>query len=76
MCYEFFKLHGIKKQQSARKEIQNFLKQTFDVSIKTFCYVFAISFKENLKEKFFRNDSSFISNFINGKTNTIPTIQI
>ena len=53
MCYEFFKLHGIKKQQSARKEIQNFLKQTFDVSIKTFCYVFAISFKENLKEKFF-----------------------
>ena len=43
-----------------------FLKQTFEVSIKTFC--------GKGKEKLFPNDSSFLSNLKNGKTNTVLTI--
>ena len=37
MCFEYSKLHDIKKWQRTRKEIQKFLKQTDEVSIKTFC---------------------------------------
>ena len=37
MCFESSKLHGIKKWQSTRWKIQTFLKQTFEVSIKTIC---------------------------------------
>ena len=36
MCFESSELHDIKKWQSARQEIQKFLKETFEVSIKTF----------------------------------------
>ena len=36
MCFESSELHDIKKWQSVRQEIQKFLKETFEVSIKTF----------------------------------------
>ena len=37
MCFESSKRHDIMKWQSTRSQIKKFLKQTFEVSIKTSC---------------------------------------
>ena len=69
MCFESFNLHDIKKWQST-------IYRKFESFSNKYLKFLSKYFAANEKEKLFPNDSSFISNSINAKTNTILTIKI
>ena len=72
MCFESSNVHDIKKCQSKIYKKFVFQKSFSNKYLKFLSKYFAA----NEKEKLFPNDSSFISDLINAKTNTILTIEI
>ena len=69
MCFESSNLHDIKKWQSTiYKKFESFSNKYLKFLSKYFA--------ANEKEQLLPNDSSFMSNSINAKTNTILTIEI
>ena len=69
MCFESSNLHDIKKWQST-------IYRKFESFSNKYLKFLSKYFAANEKEKLFPNDSSFISNSINTKMNTILTIKI